>query len=303
MKKYVILSIERGNVRNQDRVQQVLEINKENTLLWNSVSSVERSLLWLRFIGSVSWPNGYWVHHPLTSYLDVQMLDEGRMILTRDGHETVITGPTLVIIPPGEHKLAADITGVCRKRHLGIQGAIVINNLAKMNLDKVHILPGFQNQAFDELFNSLLQMMREKNSEKISDVSVLAYEMLLLLSHCTEQQPFPEELAWAVHFIHRDFASIGSLADICLYCNRAKSTLQGLFKHYMNTTPMQYLTEVRMNHAAKQLRNTLMSIKEIAEICGYSDQLYFSSAFKKHFHCSPRAYRKAAGVSEPEKTE
>lgn len=290
-------------MKNQDRVQQVLEINKENTLLWHSVCGVERSLLWLRFIGSVSWPNGYWVHHPLTSYLDVQMLDEGRLILTRDGHETVIAGPALVIIPPGEHKLAADTAGVCRKRHLGIQGTVVVNNLAKLNLDKVHILPGFQNPEFDKLFNTLRQMMREKNPETVSKFSVLAYEMLLLLSHCTEQQPFPEELMWAVHFIRREFASIVSLADICLYCNRAKSTLQGLFKHYMNTTPIQYLTEVRMNHAAKQLRNTLMPIKEIAEKCGYSDQLYFSSAFKKHFHCSPRAYRKAAGMPDPEKIE
>ena len=140
-------------MKNQDRVQQVLEINKENTLLWHSVCGVERSLLWLRFIGSVSWPNGYWVHHPLTSYLDVQMLDEGRLILTRDGHETVIAGPALVIIPPGEHKLAADTAGVCRKRHLGIQGTVVVNNLAKLNLDKVHILPGFQNPEFDKLFN------------------------------------------------------------------------------------------------------------------------------------------------------
>ena len=45
------------------------------------------------------------------------------------------------------------------------------------------------------------------------------------------------------------------------------------------------------------------TVKEIAEKCGYSDQLYFSSAFKKHFHCSPRAYRKAAGMPDPEKIE
>lgn len=280
-------------MKSLDQVQKILEINTgKNTVRWSSVSGAERALLWLDFIGKVSWPNGYWVHHPLTSYLDVQMLDEGRLILTRDGHETVIQGPALVIIPPGEHKLAADTTGVCRKRHLGLQGTVINNNLANLNLDKVQIIPGFRSEKFDSLFNSLLWIMQEKDPEKIPVCSTMIYELLLFLSHCTECELFPDELRWAVNFINREFGRINSLEDICLHCNKPKSSLQWQFKHFMNTTPIRYLTEVRMKHAAKLLKSTTAPIKEISEKCGYSDQLYFSSAFKKYFHCSPRAYRK-----------
>jgi AraC-like DNA-binding protein len=290
-------------VKNSDLVQRVLEINTgKKNLYWSEVCP-EFSLLWLSFIGRVSWPQGYWVHHLSTAYLDIQVVDEGKLVLTRDGRQTVISAPALVVIPPGEHKLAADLSCICRKRYLGVQGTVMVNNMAALNLDKVQIIRDFRNDEFDRLFNELHQMADEKNPENVHLYSSRIYQLLLLLSHQTETAPIPAELTWAVGFIKKNFANINSLHDVCLFCNCPKSTLIWQFKRHLNTTPMQYLTEVRMNHAAKQLRNTLMPIKEIAEKCGYSDQLYFSSAFKKHFHCSPRTYRKAAGVPESEKIE
>ena len=288
-----------------DQVKEILEINTgKNTVIWHPEKQAEFSLLWPAFIGSVSWPCGYWVYHPLTTYLDVQMVDEGRLILDRDGHETVITGPALVIIPPGEHKLAAGSSGVCRKRYLGIQGAVMNNNLAALHLNKVLIIPNFHSEKFEKIYRELLRIMQEKDLSQVAECSSLVYQLLLFLSHCAEGNTFPDELDWAMIFIRREFARINSLEDICLHCNKPKSTLQWQFRRYLNTTPIQYLTEVRMNCAAKLLKTTTAPVKEISEKCGYSDQLYFSSAFKKYFHCSPRSYRKInSGISgtPPEK--
>lgn len=61
-----------------------------------------------------------------------------------------------------------------------------------------------------------------------------------------------------------------------------------------NQTPMQYLSTIRVERAAEMLLSDAdKSVIEIAFECGFSSSQYFSTAFKRHFHCSPREYRKA----------
>ena len=69
--------------------------------------------------------------------------------------------------------------------------------------------------------------------------------------------------------------------------------LRKLFKKEVGLTPLEYLTRLRMKKAETVL--TAMwtrdySVAEIAELCGYSDALYFSRVFKKHYGCSPTAF-------------
>jgi AraC family transcriptional activator of pobA len=49
-----------------------------------------------------------------------------------------------------------------------------------------------------------------------------------------------------------------------------------------------------MLEAARLLRHTDKTVGEIAHAVGYTDQLYFSRAFKRHAGASPQAYREAA---------
>ncbi len=54
---------------------------------------------------------------------------------------------------------------------------------------------------------------------------------------------------------------------------------------------IDYLTEIRINHAKHFLHNTPLRIREISERVGYNDPYYFSRIFKKHTGMSPREYR------------
>ena len=59
---------------------------------------------------------------------------------------------------------------------------------------------------------------------------------------------------------------------------------------------MEYLTHVRIQKAKRLLISTSKSVKEIAEICGYSDQNYFSKVFLKRCGMTPTAFRKQKTV-------
>jgi AraC-like DNA-binding protein len=64
-----------------------------------------------------------------------------------------------------------------------------------------------------------------------------------------------------------------------------------LKKEY-DATIMKVLMDVRLERAEEHLRKSRISLKEIADGCGFSDQNYFSKAFAAKYGCSPSEYRK-----------
>ena len=63
------------------------------------------------------------------------------------------------------------------------------------------------------------------------------------------------------------------------------------FKKHTNVTFSVYLNYQRINLAQKLLRNTQLSVKEIAFECGYTSVVYFNQKFKKLTGMSPKQFR------------
>ena len=71
-----------------------------------------------------------------------------------------------------------------------------------------------------------------------------------------------------------------------------KRTLNRMFNRQLNCSPFQYLISARMKYAAQLLRSNTLSIKNIAEECGYKHTSFFIAEFKKYFRKTPLEYRK-----------
>jgi AraC-like DNA-binding protein len=72
----------------------------------------------------------------------------------------------------------------------------------------------------------------------------------------------------------------------------SSSHFRKLFHDGMNQSPTLFLISARMELAARLLKETLLTIAEIAERCGYDDIYYFSKSFKKYHSTSPGRYRR-----------
>lgn len=70
------------------------------------------------------------------------------------------------------------------------------------------------------------------------------------------------------------------------------SHLVRVFKAHLRTSPMRYLTDMRVRQARDLLARSSLSIKEIAFMLGFRDQLYFSRVFRRRLGLSPRAFRR-----------
>ena len=64
------------------------------------------------------------------------------------------------------------------------------------------------------------------------------------------------------------------------------------FKQVMNENISEYIIRKRMELAGRLLKNTSFKIQDIAQKCGYEDQRYFASSFKKFYGCTPTEYKK-----------
>ncbi len=82
--------------------------------------------------------------------------------------------------------------------------------------------------------------------------------------------------------------TVDSLAEIC---NVSRATLARRFAQ-LGMTPLELVTTLRMERAARLLRRDGMSAAAVAEQCGYASQAAFGRVFAQHFGVGPGAYRR-----------
>ena len=98
--------------------------------------------------------------------------------------------------------------------------------------------------------------------------------------------------AMAKSYISNNFRKKITLSDICAHLACSKSTLVNNFRKTYGTTVTAYLTEVRLEEAEKLLNGNEHTLSEIAALCGFSDQSYFSKVFSAKMGCTPGDYRR-----------
>lgn len=78
--------------------------------------------------------------------------------------------------------------------------------------------------------------------------------------------------------------------DISSLCKKtfiSESTLRRSFREHLNTSPKQYLLKLRLDKAIDLLASRKYTVKTISEMCGFSDEKYFSRVIKKYYGHSP----------------
>lgn len=95
----------------------------------------------------------------------------------------------------------------------------------------------------------------------------------------------------AIRYLKERLSQKIALAQVASAVGLSVSGLTERFKAATGTTPMRYLTVMRLKKAEELLVTTDESLAEIAAACGYDNAFYLSNAFKKEKGEAPRRYR------------
>ena len=120
---------------------------------------------------------------------------------------------------------------------------------------------------------------------------------LLIQRTRMEQRPtvntfIHEEMEHAMRYFQEHYNEPIIIEDYTQSRGMSVSWFLRNFKQTTNTSPMQYILNLRINNAVRLLENTDYNITEIGAIVGYDNPLYFSRIFKKQKGVSPSDYRK-----------
>ena len=103
----------------------------------------------------------------------------------------------------------------------------------------------------------------------------------------------------ALSFIEQNFQNDISVEDIAAFCGLNRSYFGKIFHDTIGKSPQEFLMSYRMQKATELLKLTQLSIGDIGNAVGYSNQLHFSRAFKNVYGVSPREWRNANRIGPP----
>lgn len=85
---------------------------------------------------------------------------------------------------------------------------------------------------------------------------------------------------------------------LCQNMGVSRASLYNRLKSLTSMGANEYVNKLRIEKSMELLRNTEMSITEIAERMGFSSSRYFSTAFKKYTGITPTQFKESAGKSD-----
>ncbi|MCG8329324.1 MAG: AraC family transcriptional regulator [Chitinophagales bacterium] len=137
----------------------------------------------------------------------------------------------------------------------------------------------------DELFIQLCETIISEQitiDERFSNLKIIKYDT---------KKALLQRILWTKEYLHDNMSKPISLETLSKTIGVSKYYLHRLFTELTGTTPLKYLTYIRLEEAKNKLRHSKHSIFEIATECGFDSISYFSNTFKKYVGCSPSQYR------------
>jgi two-component system response regulator YesN len=113
-----------------------------------------------------------------------------------------------------------------------------------------------------------------------------------LRSELIRQQERATRLRPVFEYVSRNFAENLTLKQAAALASMSQPQFIKLFKRVAGMTFVSYVTHVRLSHAFRLLKESSLTIAEVAVITGFSDQSYFDRRFKTAFGQVPSAIRR-----------
>ncbi|MBT2452770.1 AraC family transcriptional regulator [Streptomyces sp. ISL-43] len=101
-------------------------------------------------------------------------------------------------------------------------------------------------------------------------------------------------IAPALHAIHEDPGHPWTVESLGGRAGLSRAAFARRFTAVVGDPPLSYLTTWRMTTAGRLLRDGDLSLSTVAANTGYTSELAFAKAFKRHFGTPPGAYRREA---------
>lgn len=147
-------------------------------------------------------------------------------------------------------------------------------------------------ERIDPIMDEILQMMAQDRVDEHQTSSLIHQIFTEILSSPDASNHIQDPMIRsAIQFIDLHIQDSISLDQIAASVNLSPFYFLRLFKKHMDTTPHEYLTQARLKQAMHLLRQTRLSLDNIADHCGFNSATHFIRSFRQHLNMTPGQYR------------
>lgn len=166
-----------------------------------------------------------------------------------------------------------------------------------MNLETSRVYQGKPSGQITGLFEELIEETLKKLPRYESLCIYKLLQLMTLLERSSIRTDHPkgahfEQIAFVVQQMNREPRSEKTLEDYAALCNMSKYHFLRVFSEIVGCPPLEYRNQLRLSLAKDLLRETRLTIAEIAQEVGFSSAAYFSDTFKRKIGQCPRQWRK-----------
>lgn len=109
-----------------------------------------------------------------------------------------------------------------------------------------------------------------------------------------------DPVAEAIAELQRDPAAWPGLPDLARRVGTNEKKLTELFRQRFGMSVFEYLVDLRLETARRQLCNTALQVQLIAAHAGFANASDFSRAFRRRYGVTPREYRQSCAPTASE---
>lgn len=179
---------------------------------------------------------------------------------------------------------------------LSLPEAKNINNLFQKSEFGLEILGNTKSQCI-EIFKEMLTLKGMSRWMKL-------LEILHLLSDSDELMPISQShmigkneaesdrMNGIFEYVLNNFKNEIKISDVAAFVNLSPNSFSRYFSQRTRKPFVNFVNEVRLNHATKLLQENTKSVTEICFECGFNNLSNFNRQFKSKYHINPLGYNK-----------
>ncbi len=251
--------------------------------------------------GEEKCPNGYFFGPAVRNHFVLHFILSGKGTF-RCGKKlyNLKAGNAFLICPDYVTYYEADMEDPWHYIWVGFNGVKAPKIIRQTGLSYDNPVFSYDNDNF--FIDTIRKMASYTKYSFETELSRIAY-LYLFLSKLIEIAPanptlhpynssIEEYVKSAVDYIEKNYSSNMSVNQLSDYIGINRKYMCTLFKKFIGQTPIDYILKIRMERACSLLTNDNLSIAEVSNSIGYSDQFVFSKQFKKSMGETPSVFRK-----------
>ncbi len=161
--------------------------------------------------------------------------------------------------------------------------------------DRIHM--------YNELFSTADQLWKRRPQGYIAGLLSVLYQVIYLMQKSYHpsyiRKELSEKLQGAIEYINTHYMETGLTVErLSEMMGMSEVYFRRVFSNFCGIQPSKYIKHTRIRGAMNLLRSDMYTIKEVAELSGFSSEYYFSREFKRMTGVSPMTYMRSVESGE-----